>query len=97
MSTNTDQYRKEFRASLRKVIRKSGEWIQEHADDIVPEIDCIGGLTIHVNFPESDMLRPPTIDVDYEYVCPEAHKALYGLEEEDGHKRDMEKKNKSSL
>ena len=96
MSISTDQYRKEFRKRLRKAIRKSGGWIANHADDIVPEIDYIGGLTIHVYFPEGDMLMP-TIDVDYEYICPEVHKALYGLEEEDGHKRDMEKENKGSM
>ena len=92
----TDQYGEEFRGRLRKAIRKSGGWIANHADDIVPEIDYIGGLTIHVNFPESDMLAP-TIDVDYEYICPEAHKALYGLEDEHGSKGDMAEKNKSGL
>lgn len=96
MRTNKDQYRADLRERLRKAIRKSGGWIANHADDIVPEIDHIGGLTIHVNFLGPDMLAP-TIDVDYEYLCPEAHKALYGLEEEDGHKRDMAKKNKGGL
>ena len=96
MRTNTDQYREKFRGRLREAIRKSGGWIANHADDIVPEFDYIGGLTIHVNFSGPDMLAP-TIDVDYEYICPEAHKALHGLEEEDGHKGDLEKKNKGSL
>lgn len=64
-----------FRRKLRDCTRAAGLWIQDHADEIVPEVDGLRSYTIRFDFDSVDGI--PEISIDADYTSMDMIKALY--------------------
>ena len=57
---------------LVECIKESGRWIEENAENIAPNVECMTSMTIRISF---DPLEVPTINIDYDTASLEAAKA----------------------
>lgn len=71
-----------FRCKLRDCIRAAGLWIQDHADEIVPEVDGLRSYTIRFDFDSVDGF--PEINIDADYTSMDMIKALHPGDGPDG-------------
>lgn len=89
--TNNDN----FRRRLRNSIREAGKWIQENADQMVPDVKLLKDMGIWIRFDSADGV--PEINVEHTWYSDEIVQAMFKKEEDDGSESDMEKKDPGSL
>ena len=84
-----------FRENLRNSIREAGKWIQENADQLIPDVELLKDMNIWIRFDSADGV--PEINVEHTWYSDEMVQAMFKEEEDDGSKGDMEKKDPGSL
>lgn len=85
----------DLKERLRDSIREAGKWIQENADQLVPETRMMRDMNIWIRFNSVD--EPPEINVESTWYSDGMIRALFGEGKDDGSKGDMEKKDPGSL
>lgn len=65
-----------FRRRTRKIIRAYGEWIAEHADELVPRIDLLSAYEISLEYDAEDDFLLPRICTRYSHYSEEIRLAL---------------------
>lgn len=85
----------DLKERLRDSIREAGKWIQENADQLVPETRMMRDMNIWIRFNSED--EPPEINVEHTWYSEGMIRALFGGGKEDGGEGDMEKKDPGSL
>ena len=71
-------------AKVQNNTRAAGLWIQDHADEIVPEVDGLRSYTIRFDFDSVDGI--PEISIDADYTSKDMIEAFFpGEEGADGH------------
>lgn len=65
-----------FRRRTRKIIRAYGEWIAEHADELVPMIELLAGYEIRLEYDAEDDFLLPRICTRYSHYSEEIRLAL---------------------
>lgn len=85
----------DLKGRLRDSIREAGKWIQENADQLVPETRMMRDMNIWIRFNSED--EPPEINVEHTWYSEGMIRALFGGGKDDGGEGDMEKKDPGSL
>lgn len=85
----------DLKERLRDSIREAGKWIQENADQLVPETRMMRDMNIWIRFNSED--EPPEINVEHTWYSDGMIRALFGEGKDDGSEGDMEKKDPGSL
>lgn len=80
---------------MRDSIREAGKWIQENADQLIPDVDRLKDMQIWVRFDSADGM--PEINVEHTWYSDEMVQAMFKEKENDGSESDVEKKDPGSL